>query len=76
MARILRIGKGRSKSGKILDRDTIWLNLNTIEEWRYAVNEWSNKKYAGMPLFISQNGRAYQEISAEQLLKMRDKLLK
>ena len=74
MATILRIGLGRSKSGKILDRDTIWLNLNTIEEWRKAVNEWSDKRYSGKPIFISKNGSAYKEIKAAQLLEYRNKI--
>lgn len=74
MATILRIGLGRSQSGKILDRGTIWLNLNTKEEWKKAVNEWSNKRYSGKPIFISRNGRAYEEIKPAQLLEMGDKL--
>lgn len=74
MATILRIGLGRSKSGKILDANTIWLNLNTIEEWRKAVNEWSNKRYSGKPIFISKNGRAYKEITATQLLEYKNKI--
>lgn len=74
MATILRIGLGRSESGKILDSGTIWLNLNTKEEWKKAVNEWSNKRYSGKPIFISRNGRAYKEIKPAQLLEMGDKL--
>ena len=74
MGTILRIGLGRSKSGKILDKDTKWLNLNTKEEWRKAVNEWSYKHNSGKPIFISKNGRAYKEITAVQLLEYRNKI--
>ena len=70
MGTILRIGLGRSKSGKILDKDTKWLNLNTKEEWRKAVNEWSYKRNSGKPIFISKNGRAYKEIKPTQVLEM------
>ena len=70
MGTILRIGLGRSKSGKILDRDTKWFNLNTKEEWGRAVNEWSYKRNSGKPIFISKNGRAYKEIKPVQLLEM------
>ena len=74
MGTILRIGLGRSKSGKILDRDTKWLNLNTKEEWRIAVTEWSYKRNSGKPIFISKSGRAYKEIKPTQLLEMGKKL--
>jgi len=74
MGTILRIGLGRSKSGKILDRDTKWLNLNTKEEWSNAVKEWSHKHNSGKPIFISKSGRAYKEIKPTQLLEMGKKL--
>ena len=74
MGTILRIGLGRSKSGKILDRDTKWFNLNTKEEWSRAVNEWSHKRNSGKPIFISKNGRAYKEIKPVQLLEMSKEL--
>lgn len=67
---VIRIGLGRSKSGKILDKDTKWFNLNTKEEWRKAVNEWSYKHNSGKPIFISKNGRAYKEIKPTQLFEM------
>ena len=73
MATILRIGLGRSKSGKILDRNTTWHNLNTLEQWSIAVNECSLKRNSGKELFISKNGKAYKEITLTQLLLMKDK---
>ena len=70
MATILRIGLGRSKSGKILDRNTKWFNLDTKEAWKRAIREWSYKCNSGKPIFISRSGRAYREIKPTQLLEM------
>ena len=41
---VIRIGRGRSKSGEILDRNTTWFNIKTIEDWERCVTEWSLKK--------------------------------
>jgi hypothetical protein len=71
---IIRIGRGRSKSGKILDGSTTWFNLKTIEDWERCVREWSLKKNSGKPIFMSCNGRAYKEISGTKLLQLKDKL--
>ena len=72
---IIRIGRGRSKSGKILDRNTTWFNLKTIEDWERCVHEWSLKKNSGKPIFISRSCHAYKEISGVELLKLKDKLI-
>ena len=74
MGTILRIGLGRSKSGKILDKSTTWHNINTLEQWSLAVNECSLKRNSGKKLFLSRNGKAYKEITLTQLLLMKDKL--
>lgn len=71
---VIRIGRGRSKSGKILDRDTTWFNIKTIEDLGRCVNEWSLKKNSGKPIFMSRSGRAYKEISGTELLQLKDKL--
>jgi hypothetical protein len=73
MVTILRIGLGRSISGKILERTTTWHNINTLEQWSLAVNECSLKRNSGKKLFLSKNGKAYQEITLTQLLLMKDK---
>ena len=73
MGTILRIGLGRSISGKILERTTTWHNINTLEQWSLAVNECSLKRNSGKKLFLSKNGKAYQEITLTQLLLMKDK---
>lgn len=74
MATIVRIGEGRSKSGKILDRNTKWFTISDKEAWKRCVREWSLKENSGKPLFISRNGRAYKKISGVDLLKLKDKL--
>lgn len=74
MATIVRIGEGRSKSGKILDGSTKWFTISDKESWGRCVNEWSLKENSGKPLFISRNGRAYKKISGVDLIKLKDKL--
>jgi hypothetical protein len=74
MSIVVRIGLGRSKSGKILDRGTKWFNINNKEDWTRCINEWSLKSNSGKPLFLSKNGRAYKEINEVQLLQLKDTL--
>jgi hypothetical protein len=74
MATIVRIGEGRSKRGKILDRNTKWFTISDKEAWERCVHEWSLKENSGKPLFISRNGRAYKKISGVDLIKLKDKL--
>ena len=74
MATIVRIGEGRSKSGKILDRNTKWFTISNKEAWERCVHEWSLKENSGKPLFISRNGRAYKKISGVDLIKLKGKL--
>jgi hypothetical protein len=72
MAQVVRIGQGRSKSGKILDRNTVWFNIDSKEAWERCIHEWSLKKNSGKPVYLSKNGRAYREISGVQLLRLGD----
>lgn len=74
MSIVVRIGEGRSKSGKILDRNTKWFTISDKEAWERCVYEWSLKKNSGKPLFISRNGRAYKKISGVELIKLKDTL--
>lgn len=74
MSIVIRIGLGRSKSGKILDRNTKWFSIADKEDWGRCVHEWSLKTNSGKPIFISRNGRAYKEISGVELIKLKDKL--
>ena len=57
---VIRVGLGRSKSGKILDRDTKWFT----DKWN-AINFCSK---VSKPIFISVNGKKYQEIKIDQLI--------
>ena len=70
MAQVVRIGRGRSKSGKILDRNTVWFNIDSKEAWERCIHEWSLKKNSGKPVYLSKNGRAYREITGVQLLAL------
>ena len=70
MAQVVRIGQGRSKSGKILDRNTVWFNIDSKEAWERCIHEWSLKKNSGKPVYLSKNGRAYREITGVQLLAL------
>ena len=71
---VIRIGRGRSKSGEILDRNTTWFSIKAKEDLGRCVNEWSLKKTSGKPIFMSRNGRVYKEISGVELLQLKDKL--
>ena len=57
---VIRVGLGRSKSGKILDRDTKWFS-----------DKWNAIDFCGKvskPIYISVNGKKYQEIKIDQLI--------
>ena len=57
---VISVGLGLSKSGKILDRDPKWFTdkLNAID--------FCSK--VSKPIFISVNGKKYQEIKIDQLI--------
>lgn len=57
----IRIGDGRTKYGKILDRDTTWYTYNQKEHAIEAAIS------TGKKIYISEKGRAYVEISLENL---------
>ena len=64
---VIRIGLGQTKSGKILDRETTAFVINKRtgqNEKQHAIEQhlMTNK-----PIFISKNGRKYEEITLEQL---------
>ena len=72
MTQVVRIGRGRSKSGKILDANTKWFSVNTKEQWERCIREWSLKENSGKPVYLSRGGRAYREITGVQLLALGD----
>lgn len=55
----IRVGLGRSSSGKILDKDTKWFT-DKNKAINYFVS--TNK-----PIFVSVGGNKYQEINIDQL---------
>lgn len=55
----IRVGLGRSRSGKILDRDTKWF----IDK-KEAIDYWT---MTNKPIFVSVGGKKYQEIKIDQL---------
>lgn len=63
----VRIGLGRSSSGKILDRDTRWYNLSQDGAKELAIIDACESK---KPIFVSYNNRKYQEITLAQLKKL------
>jgi len=68
---IIRIGLGRSTSGKILDRNTTWHNVHDHASWSACVSEYCNCK---KPLFMKRGDKPYVEITKEQLLALKDML--
>lgn len=73
MSIVIRIGLGRSKSGKILDRNTTWHNIQDEKSWASCVREWSQG--SNKSLFISRNGRAYRPITGVKLLELRKEFI-
>ena len=55
MSKLYKLGLGRSKTGKILDRDTKW--FETIDGVLKHIDE--NPQDRNKPLFVSVNGSAY-----------------
>ena len=67
---VIRIGLGQTKSGKILDRDTTAFVINKRtgqNEKDHAIAQHLKTK---KPIFISRNGRKYQEITLAQLREL------
>lgn len=64
---VIRIGLGQTASGKILDRKTTAFVINrktSQDEKTHAIEQHLKTK---KPIFISRNGRKYQEITLTQL---------
>ena len=58
---VIRIGDGRSASGKILDKETTWFRLEEKEDAIVEAMK-TNKR-----IYVSRNGKRYKEITLEQL---------
>lgn len=70
----IRIGLGRSKSGKILDGNTTWHNVHDHASWAGCVSAYCTKRNHGKPLFIKKGNNAYAKISEEQLSALKTML--
>lgn len=70
----IRIGLGRSESGKILDRNTTWHNVHDHASWAGCVSEYCSEGKHGKPLFIKKGNNAYTKISETQLLALKNEL--
>lgn len=67
---IVRLGLGHTSSGKILDKETHWYNLeNDKNDILKEVNISLNK-----PIFISRNKTKYEEITYNELVDLINKV--
>ena len=67
---IVRLGLGQTSSGKILDKETRWYNLeNNGKDILNDVNISLNK-----PIFISRNKTKYEEITYNDLVNLINKV--
>lgn len=67
---IVRLGLGQTCSGKILDKETHWYNLeNDKNDILKDVNISLNK-----PIFISRNKTKYEEITYNKLVDLINKV--
>lgn len=60
---VIRIGLGRSSSGKILDKETKWF-ISKDESLNYY------KSHTSKPIFISINKTKYKEITYKELVNL------
>lgn len=65
---VIRVGLGRSKSGKILDDGTKWF-ANTDSSIKEAI-AYARETYRDV--FLSRNGSAYRKIKISDLENMRN----
>ena len=66
----IKVGEGRSPSGKILGHNTQWYTYNkikSIDERKEAI------EYAmstNRDIYISENKKSYRKVTPEQLMKL------
>ena len=66
----IRVGLGRSKTGKILDSGTQWYNYDTkvgIDERQHAIQF---ARETGRDIYVSVPNKAYRKVTIEQLMKL------
>jgi len=71
MSVVIRIGEGRSKSGKIIDRNAKWFNIKNAKNVADAMAEHVKTK---KPIYVSYNGRRYRQIDVTKLAEIGAKL--
>lgn len=66
----IKVGEGRSSSGKILDGGTQWYTYNSKEniDERYDAIEYALK--TNRNIYISNCNKAYRKVTSEQLMKL------
>lgn len=67
MKAVIKVGNGRSQSGKILDEHTHWYNIDTRNNIDECDNAIEYATFTGRPTFISINQKAYKPITIEQI---------
>ncbi len=67
---IIKVGEGRSSSGKILDHNTQWYAYNkikSIDERKEAIEYAISTK---RDIYISGNKKSYRKVTPEQLMNL------
>ena len=67
---VIRIGLGQTKSGKILDGNTTFFAINKRTGQNEKDAAIRQHLATNKPIFISRNGRKYQEITLEKLREL------
>ena len=68
----IRVGLGRSDTGKILDYRTQWYNYDIkkgIDERPQAI-QFASETGRLLEIFVSANSKAYRKVTEEQLMKL------
>ena len=67
----IRIGLGQTPSGKILDSETTCFIITADRSEKQAAIEQHDK--TGKPIFVKVYGKAYRQITREQLVNLPDR---
>ncbi len=64
----IKVGEGRSPSGKILDRNTCWYGYDKSINYDERLDAIEYAKSTNRNIYISRNNKSYEKITAEQLM--------
>lgn len=67
---VIKIGRGQTPSGKILDRDTTWYAINIRKGINEKADAIRQHLKTGQPIYISRNNKAYKRITLDDLRKL------